>query len=46
MMECATCHRQTSLTAGTVFHGTRKPLRLWFRTMLLMIISSHKEAQE
>jgi transposase-like protein len=36
MMECASCHRQTSLTAGTVFHGTRKPLRLWFRAMFLM----------
>ncbi|MHB8418483.1 MAG: IS1595 family transposase [Myxococcales bacterium] len=30
------CGRQTSLTAGTVFEGTRKPLRLWFRAMFLM----------
>ncbi len=28
--ECAECHRQTSITAGTVMHGTRTPLRLWF----------------
>ena len=24
---CATCRRQTSVTAGTIFEGTRKPLR-------------------
>jgi hypothetical protein len=28
--ECAACHQQTSVTAGTVMHGTRTPLRLWF----------------
>lgn len=33
LMECASCHRQTSDTAGTVFQGTRKPLVLWFRAM-------------
>lgn len=32
-IECASCHYQTSLTAGTILHGTRKPLRLWFRAM-------------
>lgn len=37
LFECATCGRQTSLTAGTVFHGTRKPLRVWFRVMFLMM---------
>ena len=31
--ECRACGRQTSATAGTVFEGTRKPLRLWFRAM-------------
>jgi transposase-like protein len=30
LWECASCHRQTSVTAGTVMHGTRSPLRLWF----------------
>jgi len=30
---CASCRRQTSVTAGTVFEGTRKPLRLWFQAM-------------
>jgi transposase-like protein len=31
--ECAECGRQTSPTAGTIFHGTRVPLRIWFRAM-------------
>lgn len=30
---CRHCGVQTSVTAGTIFHRTRKPLRLWFRTM-------------
>ena len=32
---CAACGRQTSLTAGTVFAGTRKPLRAWFEVLWL-----------
>ena len=31
-MNCE-CRRQTSVTAGTIFHRTRKPLRLWFQVM-------------
>ena len=27
---CTGCGHQTSVTAGTVMHGTRTPLRLWF----------------
>jgi transposase-like protein len=30
LWECGDCHLQTSVTAGTVMHGTRTPLRLWF----------------
>ena len=33
LKECAACHAQTSVTAGTIFEGTRKSLRLWFFTM-------------
>src|SRR5215471_2642628 len=33
LMVCARCRHQTSLTAGTVLAGTRKPLRVWFRAM-------------
>jgi transposase-like protein len=30
---CGSCRHQTSVTAGTIFQDTRKPLRLWFRAM-------------
>lgn len=30
---CRACRHQTSVTAGTIFHGARKPLTLWFRAM-------------
>ncbi|MCL2098389.1 MAG: IS1595 family transposase [Bacteroidales bacterium] len=30
MIHCGICGYQTSLTAGTIFHGTKKPLLLWF----------------
>ena len=33
LLECGNCGYQTSVTAGTIFQGTRKPLALWFRMM-------------
>lgn len=30
LIHCTTCEHQTSITGGTIFHGTRKPLLLWF----------------
>ncbi len=30
LWECAACAHQASVTAGTVLHGTRTPLTLWF----------------
>lgn len=33
LYHCSQCGIQTSVTAGTIFHGTRKPLSLWFRAM-------------
>jgi transposase-like protein len=30
---CRKCNLQTSITSGTIFHRTRKPLRLWFQAM-------------
>jgi transposase-like protein len=33
LLRCAHCHRQTSAIAGTIFEGTRKPLRSWFQAM-------------
>ena len=34
--ECGTCHRQESVTAGTVFHRTRTDLTKWFVAAYLM----------
>ena len=31
VLRCAACQRQTSVIAGTVLEGTRKPLRTWFQ---------------
>jgi transposase-like protein len=36
VFECAGCGRQHSVTAGTVFHRTRTPLRKWFAAAWLM----------
>lgn len=33
LYHCSQCGIQTSVTAGTIFHRTRKPLSLWFRAM-------------
>jgi transposase-like protein len=33
LIHCSNCGHQTSLTAGTIFHGSRKPLQLWFHVM-------------
>lgn len=33
---CAERHYKASVTAGTIFEGTRKPLTLWFRAVWLL----------
>src|ERR1035438_1506776 len=33
LLHCRGCQGQTSLTAGTIFQNTRKPLRQWFIAM-------------
>lgn len=33
LFQCNTCRRQTSLTAGTLFAGTKLPLTTWFLTI-------------
>ena len=40
LLLCSQCRTQTSVTAGTIFEGTRKPLRLWF--IATWEIVSHK----
>src|SRR6266513_3750240 len=32
-LQCAGCDYQSSVTAGTIFQDTRKPLTLWFRAI-------------
>src|SRR5215471_11484970 len=33
LLQCRGCDHQTSVTAGTLFQDTRKPLITWFRAM-------------
>lgn len=33
LLQCSGCSYQSSVTAGTIFQDTRKPLTLWFRAM-------------
>lgn len=41
LWECAICGRQASVTAGTIFHRTRTPLRLWFAAAWQMTSQKH-----
>lgn len=34
--ECAACHHQTSLTAGTLLDATKLPLRTWFHAAFMV----------
>jgi len=34
---CRSCLHQTSVTAGTIFHGTRTPLRIWFSAIWYVV---------
>ena len=38
---CRQCKRQTSVTAGTLFHKTHKPLRTWFLAMWFVTSQKH-----
>lgn len=33
LIRCSKCKQKTSVFAGTIFQGTRKPLRLWFQAI-------------
>lgn len=33
LLQCAKCGYRTSVTAGTIFQDTKKPLRLWFHAI-------------
>lgn len=36
LLVCTGCRRETSVTAGTVFQDTRKPLTMWFQAIWLV----------
>ena len=33
LLHCGQCRKDTSVTAGTIFHRSHLPLRIWFRAM-------------
>ena len=37
LFRCTQCEHAVSVTAGTIFQDTRKPLRLWFQVMWWVI---------
>lgn len=37
LYECPYCGHQTSVTAGTIFQDTRKPLKLWFQAIWYVV---------
>lgn len=41
LLHCRRCSLQTSVTAGTILHRTRKPLALWFRAMWQITSQKH-----
>ena len=41
LLVCAGCQHQASVTAGTIFQDTRKPLTLWFRAMWWVTAQKH-----
>ena len=36
LQQCNRCHRQTSITAGTIFEATKLPLTVWFQGIYFM----------
>ena len=36
LQQCNRCHRQTSITAGTIFDSTKIPLTVWFQAIYFM----------
>ena len=34
--QCNRCHRQVTLTSGTIFHGSKLPLTVWFQAIYFL----------
>ena len=41
LLVCASCQYHASVTAGTIFQDTRKPLTLWFRAIWWVTMQKH-----
>ena len=41
LYQCNRCKRQTSATAGTIFHATKLPLTLWFAAIHLIVTAKN-----
>ena len=37
LRKCAVCHHETSVAAGTIFHGSRLPLTTWFAAIWYVV---------
>ena len=37
LRKCAVCHHETSVAAGTIFHGSRLPLTSWFAAVWYVV---------
>jgi len=42
LFDCKKCRFQTSLTAGTIFHGTKIPLVKWYLLIYRMAMTEHQ----
>ena len=41
LYQCNRCKKQTSPTAGTIFHATKLPLTLWFAAIHLVVTAKN-----
>ena len=41
LYQCNRCRKQTSLTAGTIFHSTKLPLTVWFAAIHLIVTAKN-----
>ena len=41
LYQCTRCKKQTSSTAGTIFHATKLPLTLWFAAVHLIVTAKN-----
>jgi len=46
LYHCAGCEAETSITAGTIFQGTRKLFQLWFRAMRYVVENLCRDIQD